>query len=464
MPPATGLQFYRKRQTIDHLTLERPQSLQTFRECVTNALVVIETRIELLQQSYYGPNIDIEYEIKRWLNPLSIVLKYCRISFFLCKTQLDDMVIAYKRAEGDPTLVVNFDNGIVKSVLDIIDRVLEYLKTGFADIIKDMKQLVDYMWKYCLSFSSAEGDIYLDTAVNYERQRKEFSQAINFNIDDIKNMAEQFETKGMRVQDLGFVARDLAERCKATHVPFLVIIPQAFENLKHAIAGMRKWLEADEAYAEFIKFDINDLEVKKEAQEKKVRDLQIRCSNSEHKLKTAKRLHGDLIAEVKVFAGRESLLSVEKANLIAQNKDVLVDLDIKQFRRDEMKHRLDELSDFDKERYTALCKELAELDDRRRITDKKLEDINKKLDLISERRNSMNRKDDEIAEAKGKVDKVISSKHKVKNHNLPLDGILKIPVYVFVWATLDPLTGRHNSRLVQNESICRRQMKCYTKH
>lgn len=273
MPPATGLQFYRKKQTFDQLALERPQSLPIFRACVSKALVAIERRIDLLQQSYYGPEVDIEQEIKRWLGPLSKVLKENKISFFLCKTQLDDAVHKFRRSEGDPTMLIDFDKESLRTVIDIVERVTNYLKTGFADIIKDLKLVADAMWKYCLSFSSAEGDVYLDTAVNYERQRKEFSQAINFNLDDITNMAEQFETKGMRTQELGFVARDLAERCKATHAPFLVIIPQAFENLRHAVSGMRKWLDADDGYSEFIKFDIDEMEIKRDNQEKLVRDM-----------------------------------------------------------------------------------------------------------------------------------------------------------------------------------------------
>ena len=320
MPPATGLQFYRKKQTIDQLALERPQSLPVFRECVAHALVLTEKRIELLRQSYYGSDSDPETEIKRWIVPLARVLKESRISYFLCKSQLDDAVYKFKRSEGDPTLVVDFDKEAVRIVIDVIDRVTNYLKTGFADIIKDLKLISDYMWKYCLSFSSSEGDIYLDTALNYERQRKEFLHAITFNIDDIVNMAEQFETKGMRVQDLGFVARDLAERCKATHVPFLVIIPQAFENLKNAIVGIRRWLVADEGYADFIAFDVKDMEQKKELHEKMIRDFQAKCSNCDHRLKTARRHLADIESEVKSFEAREVALRKDKSELQAVMK------------------------------------------------------------------------------------------------------------------------------------------------
>ncbi|XP_053373052.1 uncharacterized protein LOC123530850 [Mercenaria mercenaria] len=453
MPPATGLQFYRKRQTIDQLALERPQSLPIFRTCVLKALVAVDRRIDLLQQSYYGPENDIEQEIKRWLGPLSKVLKESKISFFLCKTQLDDAVQKFRRSEGDPTMVVDFDKEAIRTVIDIVERVTQYLKTGFADIIKDLKLIGDYMWKYCLSFSSAEGDLYLDTAVNYERQRKEFSQAINFNLDDITNMAEQFETKGMRTQELGFVARDLAERCKATHAPFLVIIPQAFENLRHAVAGMRKWIEADDGYSDFIKCDIDEMEIKRDNQEKLVRDMQIKCSNCDHKLKTAKRHLVDITAEVKSFKNREVLLSKERDELIAENKDVLVDLDIKVFRKEEMKKRLETLSDFELEKFKQLDGEIQELSEKRPVIEKKLHDLNKKLDLIRDRKDTMTKREKEVGETYAEVKKIKKEFRKCEVELGRLDGNLSRLKEIYRYKTTPeilkkifhgmPLTARH---------------------
>lgn len=401
MPPATGLQFYRKRQTIDQLALERPQSLPIFRDCVTKGLIAIERRIELLQQSYYGPDLDIEQEIKKWLMPLAKVLKENRISYFLCKSQLDDAVLKFRKSEGDPTMVIDFDKESLAIVIDIVDRVLQYLKTGFADLIKDLKMVTEYMWKYCLSFSDAEGDLYMDTAVNYERQRKEFSNAVHFNLDDIINMAEQFETKGMRVQELGFVARDLAERCKATHAPFLVIIPQAFENLKNAVVGLRKWIAADEGYADFITYDVAELESKRDAQEKVIRDFQVKCSNCEHKLKTAKRYLSDITSEVNSFQNREISLTKERDQTIAENKDVLFDIDIKLFRLDNLKRRIDDLLDYEKKEVVQLEAEVSELSDRKPAISKKLDDINKKLDLIQDRKDTMSKREQEVEDAKG---------------------------------------------------------------
>ena len=402
MPPATGLQFYRKRQSINQLVLERPQSLPIFRDCVTKALNAVNRRIDLLQQSYYGPDLDIEQEINKWLGPLSKVLKENRISYFLCKSQLDDAVLKFRKTEGDPTMPIDFDKESLAIVIDIVDRILDYLKTGFADLIKDLKLITEFMWKYCLSFSGSEGDIYLDTAVNYERQRKELFNAVIFNLDDIVNMAEQFETKGMRVQELGFIARDLAERCQASHVPFLVIIPQAFENLRNAVQGLRKWLDADDGYADFITYDIVELESKRDAQEKVIRDFQVKCSNCEHRLKTAKRYLTDITNEVNSFHNRELLLTKERDTTVTENKDVLFDIDIKVFRLDDLQRRPDELTDYEKTELVQLDKEIVDLSKKRDVLSKKVDDINKKLDLIRDRKETMTKREHDVAEAKGR--------------------------------------------------------------
>ncbi|KAL4221914.1 hypothetical protein ACF0H5_017966 [Mactra antiquata] len=453
MPPATGLNFYRRKQTIDHLALERPQSLQTFRECVAKGLVNIDRKIDLLQQSYYGPDIEIDLEIKRWLPPLSKVLRENKITYFLCKTQLEDAVILFNKSEGDPTMPIDFDKEALRTVIDIIERVLQYLKTGFADIIKDLKTICDYMWKYCLSFSGDEGDIYLDTAVNYERQRKEFYEAVMFNLDDIINMAEQFETKGMQVQELGFVARDLAERNKVTHAPFLVIIPQAFENLRHATSGMRKWLQADECYADFIKHDIDDLEKKREIQEKKIRDMQVKCSNHDHKLKTAHRYLADIEAEVKSFHNREKALAKENEELTGGINDVVFDLDIKAIRYEDYKQRIDDLSDFEKEKFIELEYEMMELKEKKPTLDRKLREIGKKIDVIKDRRGIMKKREEDVAEAKSEVKKMKKEFRKYEVELERLDFNLSRLKEIYRYKTTPeilkkifhgmPLTARH---------------------
>lgn len=398
---STGLQFYRKKQTIEELAFERPQSLHVFRTCVSNALFEIDHRIDILEQSYFGPDIDIDKEIKRWLYPLSKVLRENKISRFVCRTQLDGAIQKFWNSEGDPTMMVEFDKDATRIVIRIIDRVIEYLKTGFADIIKQLKLIAVYMHKYCLSFSSTKGNIYLDTAVNYERQRNELLEAVSFNLDDIYNMAEQFEANGIRLEELGVVARELAERCSATKVPFLVIIPQSFQNLRHAISAMRKWLEADGGYADFIKLDINELEMKRDVHEKLIRNMQIKCSNCDHKFKTAERHLGDIAVEVKRFQNRETLLIKEKEDTIAINKSLLSDLDIKVFRKEDMEHKLDALSNFELETYKLLDCEIEELSEKQTNYERKLNDITKKLDMIRERKEIMMKKEREVTETKG---------------------------------------------------------------
>ncbi|WAQ94954.1 hypothetical protein MAR_007425 [Mya arenaria] len=453
MPPATSLQFFRKKQSVDQFGLERPQSLPIFRDCVAKELVSTERRIELLRQSYYGPSNEVEQDIKRWLDPLSRVLSENRISYFLCKSQLDDAVYKFRRSEGDPTLAIDFDKEAVKIVMDIVDRVMNDLKTGFADIIKELKTFTEYMWKYCLSFSSSEGDIYLDTALNYERQRKEFLQAINFNLNDIVNMAEQFETKGMRVQDLGFVARDLAERCKATHAPFLVIIPQAFENLKNAIAGIRKWLEADEGYADFIHYDVREMEQKKDAHEKVTRELQTKCSNSEHKLKTARRHLADIAAEVKSFEAREVVLLKEKNEVLKQLKDIQDNIEIKTYRKEEMKQRLEELKAYELDSFKQVERDITELNDKKPVFNRRLEDINKKLETINERKQQMTQREHHVIDTKAEVKRLKKEFRKCEVEQERIEGNLSRLREILRYKTAPevlkkifhgmPLTARH---------------------
>lgn len=101
------------------------------------------------------------------------------------------------------------------------------------------------------------------------------------------------------------------------------------------------------------------------------------------------------------FKNREVILNKERNELIAENKDVLVDLDIKVFRKEELKQKLDTMSNFELEKFKQLDSEIEELNEKKPLIEKKLNDLNKKLDLIKDRKDTKTKREKEVAEASG---------------------------------------------------------------
>ena len=62
---------------------------------------------------------------------------------------------------------------------------------GFKEDTAHLERLRDFMHKYCNSFSGSEGESYMETATNYEKQRKDLEQAISINLQVIALIMSQ---------------------------------------------------------------------------------------------------------------------------------------------------------------------------------------------------------------------------------------------------------------------------------
>ena len=70
---ATALNFYRRRQTFELLSEERPQSLSSVYTVVREVVAAVEERLRNLETSFYGPGGDAASEVRQWVVPLQLV-------------------------------------------------------------------------------------------------------------------------------------------------------------------------------------------------------------------------------------------------------------------------------------------------------------------------------------------------------------------------------------------------------
>ncbi|XP_046347125.2 uncharacterized protein LOC124127798 [Haliotis rufescens] len=397
MPKATGLQFFRKRQSLANLEFERPQSLSSVYEAVKQAALGIEERLSMLEMSFYGPGKHIEEEVKKWLPQIEAVIKPARYTELSCRRQVVDITERVHNA-ADKLMV---DMHCLSAVHECVRKILTTLRLGFSDMILVIQKLLSYTNKYMLSFSAPLGDSYLETATNYEKQRQELSQAIQVNVDNITEMADKFERDELHINHFDYWVKTVAERCDCMHASILMAFPAACENIRNVCADIRKWLEADSSYSTYLMFDIEALESQRETQTRKVRDLQVKVCNTEYKVKVIKKDITDCDEELVRVSSKEKELQQEESYLMVAHHDVLFDLEIKDFRIEDMKRQSTKNNSREfNEAYERLLSEINALKDKKPAIDRKLGDINKKMAWIREKQEKARQRSSQLEDAK----------------------------------------------------------------
>ncbi|XP_060066325.1 uncharacterized protein LOC132546619 [Ylistrum balloti] len=396
MPPQTSLQFFRKRQTVDTLLLERPQSLSAFYQAVEVALKDIEIQLIEAQASFYGRTRTLEDEIQQWLPALEHTMQFAKVADLICKDNLQNVFDLYERSMGDPTMEVKFDKPSVQAAMQVIDKVLSQLKTGFASIMETLKTILCFMKKYCLSFVGTDGDSFLETATNYEKQRRDYANAIQINVDDISQMAVRFEKDGIHLQELGSIPNQLADKYECKHIPLLVMFPGACENIRNACIGIRKWLQADHGYPTFLQYDLQDLEKRRDDYCKTIRDIQLSASHLDHRVKVCKRDINDSDAELKRLLPKEKMVKRQADSLGNELKDLDMEIGYREIRREQLKH--DEQGSNNKQKLDQNLSELENFRGKRLIIDRRYEEMKRKLQFLQLKREKKAQKEQDLVD------------------------------------------------------------------
>ena len=60
--------------------------------------------------------------------------------------------------------------------------------------------------------------------------------------------------------------KELAEKNRLDQSPVAILFPAACHNLRNALKGLLMWVDADSNYAEYLTYDIRELEAKRDLQ------------------------------------------------------------------------------------------------------------------------------------------------------------------------------------------------------
>ena len=313
---------------------ERPQSIEAFREVVRKSLREIKLQLHSIEREFYGNRKRKEEEITIALQAGKTLLEVVRLNSIYTNGHLEYILKKVSTPKGNLEHAESLD--IFK---EHIEKIFDYVPSRFQEIVKMLYTLRKHMERYCVSFGETKGEPCLDTVDNYERLRHECRRVVDFNLEYISKMMTCFRTKGLDMPMFSLPSKEIARRTDCTHIPILLVFPEACENINNSLQAILRWLKADEDYADYIKQDILDLEKTIELQLKIVRGGQQNVFHLEYQVKHSKREIDYLEKELMKLTNRQKEFRKEETAIVRAMREAESDIDFKLYQQDELKQK-----------------------------------------------------------------------------------------------------------------------------
>lgn len=379
--------FFVRTGRLDLRRLEnKPQeSLQIIHRILSAQISNIIRSIKLEEKNFYIGKTHIE-EIRRWNKCVNTMSKTAELSELSRVWQIEEII---KWCE-DPHRKFAVDAKMVNKFKDCYRKIRDAVPDKFSDLVNKTKTVSKYLEKYCMSFYDLEEDTDLDTARTYELQRKEYLAKIKKNVDKVHILSHKWRTEGLFVYDLGDYGIEICRRLDIVQAAFLALFPTLCENLRLACDAMLTWVEADKNYSKFLKNDISDLEEKREELLKEVRQHQHRYHQVNYRKNQVSNELEKLEEEVEKLVEKEDELLVDVESLLDKSNRLQINIEIKEYRRDELIKRINEYpTNLYYEKYNKLTKDLRELKHELPDVKRSIAGCNLKLNWIATKRESL---------------------------------------------------------------------------
>ncbi|KAJ8318438.1 hypothetical protein KUTeg_003529 [Tegillarca granosa] len=118
----------------------------------------------------------------------------------------------------------------------------------------------------------------------------------------------------------------------------------ACTNIRAAMTVMNTWLQADENYPIFLRNDIDNMEQLKEEKIKLMRAAKTKYHSATYKLTQTEVEYDKAIFEVESVKEKEEALTIEADYLRNLQNELRMELEIKEFRKDELKKKQSEFT------------------------------------------------------------------------------------------------------------------------
>ena len=359
--------------------------------------------------------------------------------------------------------VFRYDMLAASTVKDYHRKLLDFLPERFDGVIDELRRVLASLNMYCLSFCpphviaesrTKRQNKHLETALHYALRRKDFARTIEMHIRNIETMAGAYRSQaGVSVKAFGLSTNELARRCDCGDIPFLLIFPEACFNVHFACAAIRKWIEADRDYDEFVRHDVARLEQVKLEQSKVVQEQRVKLGGVEYRLKATRRAIDDLEVEMANMSKSEEKVLALIEKLETDIKVMDIELAYQEKQRNKLKrdaHKLN-ISEADLvEKLNDISKVVAKIRRDRPETTHQISAVKNKQKVVIEKRESLNARVDELKELERQKLLTRGYLHEARRQYDALDAALTTLKDIYMKKTSPDLTKKiYNNMPVQ---------------
>ncbi len=275
-----AMAFFLRTRRLDIRRLDRkPQeSLGMVHKILAAAVKDAIDKIKKLERGFYGLGRNAYDDIARYRPCVLAILQASHISHLNSLVAINDII----QRSQDPNINFEVDPFDLEKLTEYLRKINDVFPAKISELVLDIKRVLKYLDKYCLSYYDIEGHVYLDTGHYYEKQRRFLRNEIKRHLDRVEIMYEKFRKSVLIHSEMSSYARDLARRTDCERAPFLLLFPEAAEGIRTACSACMSWIDADAHYAMFVSNDINHLAQKKEEVSRLLRT----CQEKFHQLHT----------------------------------------------------------------------------------------------------------------------------------------------------------------------------------
>ena len=339
----------------------------------------------MIQELFYDGPCSHEDYIRTIIGDVRTLMGDFNVTYIHASYQMDEV---HHWAQSTP-----HDKQALERVTEYHTRLLEFMPEFFLPLIEDLKQCIEYMKRYLLSFFHGKRDAYVETGVHYDMKRRELERVMNIHMKNITNMGTAYRQKrGLNVKMFGFGTNELARKCDVGDLPVLLVFPEACSNIKNACEAIEQWVKADEQYPEFVKMDILDLEHKRDNQTRNLRENSHHLFHCEHKVKSLQKDINDLENDMVRLRHRDVQLNKQIQELEHDKHDMKLDIEIKEQQRDALRYA----HPLDHDTISKLANEISELRFNLPDMDRKMEAVRHKMLLLTQRKELLDTKTAEL--------------------------------------------------------------------
>ncbi|CAD5124104.1 DgyrCDS12406 [Dimorphilus gyrociliatus] len=392
---------------------------------------LVERSIKLAEKQFYDGKTYID-EIRKWNKCVNTMSKVAELSELSRVWQIEEII---KWCE-DPQRKFAVDAKIINKFKECYRKIRDSIPDKFSEIVKQTKKVLKYLDKYCMSFYELEEDINLETARTYETQRKELSAKIKTNVDKVEYLSHKWRTEGLFVYDLGEYGIEVCRRLDVVQAAFLALFPTLCENLRLACDAMLTWVETDKNYSQFLKNDISDLEEKREELLKEVRQHQHRYHQVNYRKNQVANELEKLEEEVEKLVEKEDELLVDVETLLDKSNRLQINMEIKEYRRDELIKRINEYpTNLYYEKYNKLTKDLRDLKHELPDVKRSIAGCNLKLNWITTKRDSLLSERQLCKQLNNELEEMIEQRIKYELEYHDVIGSLELAKKIYLYKT-----------------------------